>query len=155
MPLWPPVNSAVSTTTARSQRIYFAPRASVPDGSPTFSHPTCARRRRFLWSGPRAGEPTMLRATPDSPRMFESDFIDFFSRTPWTIVPILFVPGAVFAFWGSVTYTDVGVLGSLGLTFAGFVLWTLTEYWLHRLFFHWEPPGKWGERMHFLVHGVH
>ena len=97
----------------------------------------------------------MLKATPESPRMFESDFIDFFSRTPWTIVPILFVPGAIFAFWGSVTYTDMGVLGSLGLTLSGFVLWTLTEYWLHRLFFHWEAPGKWGARMHFLVHGVH
>src|SRR5688572_18601488 len=120
MPLWLPVNGAVSTTTARSQRNYFAPGTSVRDGSPTFSHPTCARRCRFLWSGPRAGPaPTMLKATPDSPRMFESDFIDFFSRTPWTIVPILFVPGAVFAFWGSVTYTDMGVVGSLGLTFAG------------------------------------
>ena len=97
----------------------------------------------------------MLRATPDSPRMFESDFINFISRTPWTIVPILLVPGAIFAIWGSVTYIDAVVLGSLGLTFAGFVLWTLTEYWLHRLFFHWEPPGKWGARMHFLVHGVH
>ena len=26
----------------------------------------------------------LMRATPESPRMFESDFIDLFSRTPWT-----------------------------------------------------------------------
>ena len=87
--------------------------------------------------------------------MFESDFIDLFSRTPWTIVPILFVPGAAFLFWGSLHYAGLGVLLTLALTAGGFVFWTFSEYWLHRLFFHWEPPGKWGERMHFLVHGVH
>jgi sterol desaturase/sphingolipid hydroxylase (fatty acid hydroxylase superfamily) len=97
----------------------------------------------------------LMRATPESPRMFESDFIDLFSRTPWTIVPILFVPGAAFLFWGGLHYTDLGVVAMLGLTLAGFVFWTFSEYWLHRLFFHWEPPGKWGERLHFLVHGVH
>jgi sterol desaturase/sphingolipid hydroxylase (fatty acid hydroxylase superfamily) len=96
-----------------------------------------------------------MRATPESPRMFESDFIDLFSRTPWTIVPILFVPGAAFLFWGGLHYTDLGVLAMLGLTLGGFAFWTFSEYWLHRLFFHWEPGGKWGERMHFLVHGVH
>ncbi len=87
--------------------------------------------------------------------MFESDFIDLFSRTPWTIVPVLFVPGAAFLFWGGLHYTDLGVVAMLGLTLAGFVFWTFSEYWLHRLFFHWEPPGKWGARLHFLVHGVH
>ena len=27
------------------------------------------------------------------------------------------------------------------LTIGGLVLWTLTEYWLHRLLFHWEPSS--------------
>lgn len=87
--------------------------------------------------------------------MFESDFIDLFSRTPWTIVPGLYVPGAAFLFWGSMHYAGLSVLLTAALTLGGFVFWTLSEYWLHRLFFHWEPGGKWGDRMHFLVHGVH
>jgi sterol desaturase/sphingolipid hydroxylase (fatty acid hydroxylase superfamily) len=87
--------------------------------------------------------------------MFESDFVDFFSRTHPAVVPALFVP----AILGLLSYSVLGarltVASSLGLALAGFVFWTLAEYWLHRLFFHWRPGGKWGERMHFLVHGVH
>jgi sterol desaturase/sphingolipid hydroxylase (fatty acid hydroxylase superfamily) len=97
----------------------------------------------------------MLRATPDSPRMFESDFVDFFSRTHPAIVPLLFAPAAVGLFVYGVAYAGVSFLPAIGLCFGGLVFWSLTEYWLHRLFFHWHPAGRWGDRLHFLVHGVH
>jgi sterol desaturase/sphingolipid hydroxylase (fatty acid hydroxylase superfamily) len=87
--------------------------------------------------------------------MFESDLVDFFSRTHPMVVPILFVPAVIGLLWHSVARVGVGLAASLGLAVAGFIAWTLTEYWLHRLFFHWQPGGKWGDRMHFLVHGVH
>lgn len=97
----------------------------------------------------------MLKATPESPRMFKSDFIDFFSRTHFSVVPILFVPASAWLLWYSVARAGVSWGATVGLAVAGFLAWTLSEYWLHRTFFHWEPPGRWGERMHFLVHGVH
>lgn len=97
----------------------------------------------------------MLRATPDSPRMFESDFVDFFSRTHWSVVPLLYVPAAAVLFGYGVVRVGLGLGVSLALGVAGFMVWSLTEYWLHRTFFHWVPRGRWGERMHFLVHGVH
>src|SRR5688572_15350330 len=97
----------------------------------------------------------MLRATPDSPRMFESDFVDFFSRTHRAIVPMLFAPAAIGLFVYGVAYAGVGLFHAVGLCFGGLVFWSLTEYWLHRLFFHWQPAGRWGDRLHFLVHGVH
>ena len=97
----------------------------------------------------------MLRATPDSPRMFESDVVDFFSRTHWAVVPGIFVPVSVGMLAYGVMNRGVSVVASLGLAVAGFVVWTLVEYWLHRTLFHWQPPGEWGERMHFLIHGVH
>jgi sterol desaturase/sphingolipid hydroxylase (fatty acid hydroxylase superfamily) len=31
----------------------------------------------------------------------------------------------------------------------------VTEYWLHRLIFHWEPRFRGGDRLHFIIHGVH
>ena len=34
-------------------------------------------------------------------------------------------------------------------------IWTLTEYWLHRLVFHWDPDHPVGHRLHFIIHGVH
>jgi sterol desaturase/sphingolipid hydroxylase (fatty acid hydroxylase superfamily) len=97
----------------------------------------------------------MMRATSESPRMFASDLVDFFSRTHPAVVPVLFVPAALGLFWYGVAQGGVGLLAAIGLLFAGYVVWTLTEYWLHRLFFHWQPGGAWGDRMHFLVHGVH
>lgn len=97
----------------------------------------------------------MLRATPDSPRMFESDFIDFFSRTHWTVVPLMFVPAMVALLWHGVMRAGVGLGLAVALWVGGALTWSLTEYWLHRTFFHWVPAGIWGERMHFLVHGVH
>ncbi len=41
------------------------------------------------------------------------------------------------------------------LALAGIAFWTLTEYWLHRKFFHWEPDNDLGRKMHFIIHGVH
>lgn len=98
---------------------------------------------------------SMFGASEDSPRMFESDFLDLFSRTHWAIVPILYVPASLFCFYRAVAVEDVTWWIAALLMVAGVVAWTLTEYWLHRTFFHWIPETKWGPRMHFFVHGVH
>lgn len=96
----------------------------------------------------------MFKATDVSPRMFENDFLDFFSRTHWLIVPTLYVPLSL----GAAAYgvsQGVGLLTTLFAFALGYVIWTLTEYWLHRTAFHWIPDASWGEQFHFLVHGVH
>jgi sterol desaturase/sphingolipid hydroxylase (fatty acid hydroxylase superfamily) len=41
------------------------------------------------------------------------------------------------------------------LFLTGLLVWTLTEYLLHRFAFHYEPRSDWGKRIHFLTHGVH
>ena len=33
--------------------------------------------------------------------------------------------------------------------------WTLTEYWIHRAIFHFEPEDGLGARLHWIIHGVH
>ena len=40
-----------------------------------------------------------MRATPESPRMFESDFLDFFSRIPFWVVPVIYVPVVLAYLW--------------------------------------------------------
>jgi dihydroceramide fatty acyl 2-hydroxylase len=37
----------------------------------------------------------------------------------------------------------------------GYLFWTLTEYWLHRVVFHFEPEKGIGARLHWIIHGVH
>jgi sterol desaturase/sphingolipid hydroxylase (fatty acid hydroxylase superfamily) len=87
--------------------------------------------------------------------MFESDLVDYFSRTHPAVVPALFVPASLGLCWYSFAKLQIGVL-SIALMFAaGVIWWSLVEYWLHRKFFHWLPKFKGGERLHFLVHGVH
>ena len=39
--------------------------------------------------------------------------------------------------------------------FIGLVVWTLTEYVLHRYMFHFPAKGKWGKKFVFLFHGLH
>ncbi len=96
-----------------------------------------------------------MRASPESPRMFDSDLLDALSRIPWFVVPILYGPITLGLFTFGVLGRGLSPLASLGLAAAGLLLWTLTEYGLHRTYFHWIPETSWGPRMHFIVHGVH
>jgi dihydroceramide fatty acyl 2-hydroxylase len=89
-----------------------------------------------------------------SPPMFESLFLDFFSRVHPAVPAIVFVPVVVAGIWVGI---DRGLaVGTAALLFLiGIAIWTLTEYWLHRLLFHWEPKFRGGDRLHFIIHGVH
>ena len=89
-----------------------------------------------------------------SPPLFDSRFLDFFSRIHPAVPAVIYLPVVIGGIW--LGAEDGLGAGGLGLLVAGgFALWTLTEYWLHRKFFHWQPDTKWGERMHFIIHGVH
>ncbi|MEU9193157.1 sterol desaturase family protein [Streptomyces hundungensis] len=48
-----------------------------------------------------------------------------------------------------------GLWTTLGAVASGYLVWTLAEYWLHRLAFHFVPPGRLGARLHWMVHGIH
>jgi dihydroceramide fatty acyl 2-hydroxylase len=92
----------------------------------------------------------VLRA---SPPMFESRALDALSRVHPTIPVLIFLPAIVLLMaWG---LESVSLLASIGLFAGGYALWTLFEYWLHRLVFHFEPEGGFGARLHWIIHGVH
>lgn len=96
-----------------------------------------------------------MRASELSPRMFESDFVDFFSRTPWWTVPLIWVPVSLgFLSWG-VWGAGTPMWQALPLFALGWFLWTFAEYSLHRTVFHWKPAHPVGQRFHFIAHGVH
>jgi sterol desaturase/sphingolipid hydroxylase (fatty acid hydroxylase superfamily) len=102
--------------------------------------------------GSRAGtsRTDVLRA---SPPMFESRLLDFFSRVHPAVPVLIFVPVIVaMAAW---SLAQVSLLATLGLCAGGYALWTLFEYWLHRLVFHFEPAAGLGARLHWIIHGIH
>src|SRR5690606_21006145 len=78
-----------------------------------------------------------------SPELFESDFLNFFSRVHPAVPALVFLPVFGAMLWlGADGGLAVWKLGLLAL--GGVGIWTLTEYWLHRLVFHWEPDNAWG-----------
>jgi len=85
--------------------------------------------------------------------MFESRLLDFFSRVHPGVPVLIFAPAIVLLeAWG---LSNQGLAAALGLTLGGYMMWTLFEYWLHRIVFHFEPEEGLGARLHWIIHGVH
>ena len=92
----------------------------------------------------------VLRA---SPPMFESRLLDALSRVHPLVPVLIFAPVIVaLAAWG---FSLVSVPAGLALMLGGYAFWTVFEYWLHRLVFHFEPEAGIGARLHWIIHGVH
>ncbi len=89
----------------------------------------------------------------DSPPMFESRLLDACSRVHPMVPVIIFGPGiAALTAW---SLSNVSLPATIGLAIGGYALWTLFEYWLHRIVFHFEPDHGIGARLHWIIHGIH
>lgn len=99
-------------------------------------------------------KPMKKRVKRTTCRMFDTPLIEFFSRIH---------PLSPFAFWiptlGLLSAFSlskgVSLFSFVGLSLAGWLMWTLTEYLLHRYAFHYVGPRAWQRRFHFIAHGVH
>jgi dihydroceramide fatty acyl 2-hydroxylase len=93
----------------------------------------------------------VLRA---SPRMFENELLDKLSRVH-PVVPILIFLPLIIALL-VLAITDGMKAWHIIVGFAaGYAFWTLCEYWIHRVVFHFEPEEGFGARLHWIIHGVH
>jgi dihydroceramide fatty acyl 2-hydroxylase len=88
-----------------------------------------------------------------SPPMFESRLLDRFTRVHPAVPPLLFGPVITYMLIDGID--RVGGYNAIGLMAGGYVFWTLFEYWLHRIVFHFEPEKGVGARLHWMIHGVH
>jgi dihydroceramide fatty acyl 2-hydroxylase len=105
------------------------------------------------WAEDSEGAPTRTDILRASPPMFESRLLDALSRVHPAVPVFIFTP--VIVALGAWALSDRSVGICLALAAAGYALWTLFEYWLHRLVFHFEPEQGIGARMHWIIHGVH
>ena len=92
----------------------------------------------------------VLRA---SPPMFESKVLDWFTRVHPAVPVVIYLPAIVVLAAMGVGRTGPFVAALLAL--GGYAAWTLTEYWLHRVVFHYEPTHPLAVRLHWMMHGVH
>jgi len=91
----------------------------------------------------------------ESSRMFKSDLLEPLSKVHFSVPLIIYVPVISYFLWknfSSENFTFIVFIASCG---SGLLFWTATEYSLHRFVFHFIPKSSWGQRLHFIFHGVH
>ncbi len=88
-------------------------------------------------------------------RMFESNFMEALSRVHPSVPLIIYVPVILIMLYYSIFVHKIEALSIIGLIVFGIFIWSITEYLLHRFIFHWELKSKWGQKIHFIFHGVH
>jgi sterol desaturase/sphingolipid hydroxylase (fatty acid hydroxylase superfamily) len=99
------------------------------------------------------GQTSRTDVLRDSPPMFESRLLDACSRVHPMVPVLIFSPGiAALTAW---SLSNVSLPATIALAIGGYALWTLFEYWLHRIVFHFEPEDGFGARLHWIIHGVH
>lgn len=101
-------------------------------------------------------DPKHLTKPGEMLRMFEYDFLEFFSRTPWYHIGLFWTPIVLFKLWQGLQEASVFEVALYFLL--GVVHWTFLEYSLHRFIFHMElymPDSRYLRTLHYIIHGVH
>ena len=88
-------------------------------------------------------------------RMFESNFLEAFSRVHFSVPIIIYLPVIAYLLYLSVAVYFLSWSTLAGLFVAGAAFWSITEYLLHRFIFHFPAKSKFGKKIHFIFHGVH
>ena len=87
--------------------------------------------------------------------LFETRILDtLLTKTPWYAIPITWLPWAFYF----LSANQLGPIESGFWVLFGVMMWSLTEYLIHRFVFHSEPylpAGKIWYLVHFLLHGIH
>lgn len=91
----------------------------------------------------------------ESPKLFENPFIDFFSRVPFYVPLIIFIP--VISYYSYLSFVEKGtsVIEFIASFVVGVLIWTLIEYLIHRFVFHGHPKAEWAKKIHYTFHGIH
>ncbi|EPS73322.1 hypothetical protein M569_01436, partial [Genlisea aurea] len=93
--------------------------------------------------------------TKETPRFFHNALLELLTRTPWWVVPVVWLP---VVWWFVTSSIEAGLTGPphLAATMGvGMLIWTLLEYSLHRFVFHVKTRSYWGNTLHYLIHGCH
>ncbi len=105
--------------------------------------------------GLRAGVHRPLPHPPQRIRLFRSQWLELvtiISAPVFVALWAVLLPGIAFAAWRT---APVAFARAVPLMMAGVLVWTLTEYILHRFLFHWQPRSPRLAAFVFILHGNH
>jgi sterol desaturase/sphingolipid hydroxylase (fatty acid hydroxylase superfamily) len=91
----------------------------------------------------------------ETARMFKNDFLEAFSRVHPSVPLVVYIPVISYFMYKSIASYEFSFITIFVMVLFGIIVWSLAEYTLHRFIFHYEPKSKFGERIHFIFHGVH
>lgn len=86
--------------------------------------------------------------------MFNNRLLEFFSKVHFSVPLFVYIP-VVLVFSVKAFAQNISIIYFVLYFAVGLLVWTATEYLLHRYVFHFVPSSGWGKRLHFIFHGVH
>jgi sterol desaturase/sphingolipid hydroxylase (fatty acid hydroxylase superfamily) len=90
----------------------------------------------------------------ESTRVFKSSLLEVLSKVHYSVPLFIFIPVIIFFSVQAFTH-QLGFVGFIAYFLIGLLVWSATEYCLHRFIFHYHPTSDFGKRIHFIFHGVH
>lgn len=91
----------------------------------------------------------------DSIRIFKNPILEATTHVHPIVPLVLWLPFVAYLIYKSYAELGYSHLQMATCAIAGLLVWTLTEYLLHRFIFHLRPIGPLTERFVFLFHGLH
>ncbi len=86
-------------------------------------------------------------------RMFEHPVLEALSKVHPSVPLLIYVPAIGYFAWQSIAATSVSM--TLLILAVGGLVWTLSEYTLHRWLFHFPDTTPTGRFIYFYTHGIH
>jgi len=88
-------------------------------------------------------------------RMFDNNFLEALSKIHFTVPLYIYVPVILAFLYRGIYILNIDFMNLISLIVLGIIVWSLAEYVLHRFVFHYVPDSEFGQRIHFIFHGVH
>ena len=90
----------------------------------------------------------------ESTRIFKSSLLEGLSKVHYLVPLFIFIPVIILFIVQAFTH-QLSLAGFFVFFLIGLLVWSATEYLLHRFIFHYYPISGIGKRIHFIFHGVH
>ncbi|MFT6070918.1 MAG: sterol desaturase/sphingolipid hydroxylase (fatty acid hydroxylase superfamily) [Bacteriovoracaceae bacterium] len=91
----------------------------------------------------------------DSIRIFKNPILEWCTHVHPIVPLLMWGPVVLILGYRGVTLYNYSFIEWIGVSVVGLLVWTFTEYALHRWVFHWDSDTKLGQRFVFLFHGLH
>ncbi|MDC1173953.1 sterol desaturase family protein [Bacteriovoracaceae bacterium] len=97
----------------------------------------------------------MNKKTDSSIRLFENDLLEAITHVHPITPLVMWSPVTCYLLWRSYTVHALSFLDFVTWFFIAILVWTFTEYTVHRFVFHYPAKSKIGKKLIFLFHGIH